>query len=84
MTNEVLCIVTLLLSHQIGDAESIDSPNHGHHEFLSPDLLRHLLRAIVLQYAPFRRMMKFQSEPTLGPSHKSLKFIFLVSFENEQ
>jgi hypothetical protein len=29
-------------------------------------------------------MMKFQSEPTLVPSHKSLKFIFIVSLENGQ
>jgi hypothetical protein len=26
VTKEVLCVVTMLLSHQIDDAESIDSP----------------------------------------------------------
>jgi hypothetical protein len=35
-----------------------------------------------LNFTPFRRMMKFQSEPTLVLSHKFLKFLFLVSLEN--
>jgi hypothetical protein len=84
MTEDVLYIVTLLLSHQIDDTESIDSPNNSQYEFLGPDLLLRLGRDIISRYAPFRRMMKFQSEPTLVPSHKSLKFIVLVSLENGQ
>jgi hypothetical protein len=64
--------------------ESIDSPNNGQHEFFGPDLLLHLLRDTISRGASFRRMMKFQSEPTLVPSHKSLKFIALVNLENRQ
>jgi hypothetical protein len=64
--------------------ESINSPNNVQHEFLFPDLLLHLLRDIISWYSPFRRVMKFQSEPTLVPSHQSLTFIFLVSLENGQ
>jgi hypothetical protein len=79
---EVLWVVTVPLSHQINDAESIDSSNNGQHEFLGPNLLPHLLRDIISRYAPFRRMMKFQSELTLVPSHKFLNCIFLGSFEN--
>jgi hypothetical protein len=84
MTNEVLCVVTVLPSHQVDNVESIDSPSNGQHEFWGPDLLLRLLRDFISRYAPFRRMMKFQSEPTLFPSPKSLKFIFLVSLENGQ
>jgi hypothetical protein len=84
MTKEVLCAVFVLPSHQIDDVESIDSPNNGQHEFLSPDLSLHLLRDILSRYVPFRRMLKFQSEPTFVRSHKSVKFIFLVSHENGQ
>jgi hypothetical protein len=76
MTKEVLAIVTVLLSHQIDDIESIDSPNNGQHECLGSDSLFHLLRDIILRYTAFRKIMKFQSEPTLVPSHKSLKCIF--------
>jgi hypothetical protein len=64
--------------------ESIDSLGNGQHEILDPDLLLHLLRDIISRYTPFRRMMKFQSESTLVPSHKSLKYIFVVSLENGQ
>jgi hypothetical protein len=84
MTKEVLYVVTVLLSHQINDVESIDSTNNGQHEFSSPDLLLHLLRDITSRYAPFRRMMEFQTKPTLVPNHKSLKFIFLMSLKNGQ
>jgi hypothetical protein len=84
MINEVLCVVTVLLNHQIDDMESIDSPNDGQHEFLALDLLFHLLRDIISRYAPFQRMMKFQSEPILTLSHKSLKLMFFVSLENGQ
>jgi hypothetical protein len=84
MTKEVLCVVTVLLSHQIDDVESINPPNNSQHEFLGPDLLLHLLRDIISRYAPFLRMMELQSELTLVPSHKYLKFIFLVSLENRQ
>jgi hypothetical protein len=82
MTKEVLYIVIVLFSYQIDDVESIDSLNNDQHEFLGPDLLLDLLRDIVSRYAPFHRMMKFQSELTLVPSQKSLQFIFLVSLEN--
>jgi hypothetical protein len=84
MTKEVLCVVIVLLSHQIHHVESIDSPNNNQHKFFSPDLLLYLLRDITSRYALFRRMMEFQSEPTLVPSHKSFEFIFLFSLENGQ
>jgi hypothetical protein len=84
MTNEVLCVVTVLLSHQIEGRESIDSPNNSQHEFLDPDLLFHLLRDITSRSALFRQMMKLQSESALVPSQKSFNFIFLVSLENVQ
>jgi hypothetical protein len=74
MTEEVPCVVAVLLSSQIDDVESIDYPNNGQHGFLLPDLLLHLLKDIISRYGPFRRIMKFQSEPTLVPRHKS--FIF--------
>jgi hypothetical protein len=83
-TKEILCVVTVLLSYQINDVESIDSPDNGQHEFLGLDLLLHLLSDVISRDPPFRRMTKFQNEPTLIPNHKSLKFIFLVSLENEQ
>jgi hypothetical protein len=73
---EVLCVVSVLFSHQIDDVEFIDSPNNSQREILGPDLLFHLLKDIISRYVPFRRMMKFHSEPTLVPSHKSLKLIF--------
>jgi hypothetical protein len=84
MIKKVLCAVTVLLSHQTDDVKPIDFPNNGQHEFLGPDLLFRCLRDIISRYAPFRRMMKFQSEPTVVASRKSLKFIFLVSRENGQ
>jgi hypothetical protein len=84
LTKKVLCVVTALFSHQIDDVESIDFPNNGQHEPLGPDLLLHVLRDIISRCAPFRRVMKFQSEPTLVHGHKSLKFIFLVGLENGQ
>jgi hypothetical protein len=82
MTKEVLCVASVLVSHQIDDVESIDSPNNGQHEFLSPDLLLYFLRNIISRYALFHRMTEFRSEQTLIPSHKSLDLIFLVSLEN--
>jgi hypothetical protein len=84
MIRQVLYIVTMLLSHQIDYVESIDFPNNGQHEFLGPDLLLHFLRDIIPRYVPFRRIAKFQREPTLVPGHTSLKFIFVVSFEKRQ
>jgi hypothetical protein len=84
MIKEVLRVANVLLSHHIGHMESIDSPNHGQHEILGPDLLLHLLRDIISQYAPFRRMMELQNIPSLVPNHTSLNLIFLVSFENGQ
>jgi hypothetical protein len=84
MTKEVLCVVTVLLSHQIDKVESLHSPNDGQHEFLGNNVLLRLLRDIISRYAPVRRAMKFQSEPTLVSSHKSLTFIFLVRLENGQ
>jgi hypothetical protein len=82
MAKKVLCIVTVLLSHQTNDVESINFPNDAQHESLAPDFLLHFLRDIISRYTPFRVKMKFQSESTLIPSHKSLKFIFLLSLEN--
>jgi hypothetical protein len=84
MTREALCIVIVLLSHQIDNAESIDSPNNGQYELLDLDSLLQLLRGIISRYTPLRRMIKVQSEPTLVPSHKSLNLVFLVSLENGQ
>jgi hypothetical protein len=60
MTQEVLCVVTVLLSHQIDDVESIDSPHNGQDEFLCPNLLLDLLRDIISRYVPFRKIVKFQ------------------------
>jgi hypothetical protein len=73
MTKELLCVVTVSLSHEIDEVESIDPPDNGQHKFWGPDLSLHLVTDIILRHAPFRRMMKFQSEPTLVPSHKFLK-----------
>jgi hypothetical protein len=84
MIKEVLCAVTMLLSHHINAVESIDSRKNSQHEFLGPDLLFDLLRDIISRYARFLRMMKFQSEPTPIPSRKTLKLIFLVNFETGQ
>jgi hypothetical protein len=53
MTKKVLCVVIVLLSHQINDMESIDSPNNGQHEFLDPDLLLHVLRDVISRCAHF-------------------------------
>jgi hypothetical protein len=36
ITKEVLCVVTVLISHQINEVESIDSPNNDQHEFWFP------------------------------------------------
>jgi hypothetical protein len=36
VTEEVLCAGTMLLSHQIGDVEFIDSPNKDRHELWVP------------------------------------------------
>jgi hypothetical protein len=41
MTKVVLRVATVLLSHQIDDVESVDSPNNRQHEFLGPALLLH-------------------------------------------
>jgi hypothetical protein len=49
----------VLVSHHIDDVEFIDSPENGQHEFLGPNLLRHLLSGIISRDASFRRMMKF-------------------------
>jgi hypothetical protein len=38
MIKEVLCVVTVPLSHQIDDVESIGSPNHDQSELLGLDL----------------------------------------------
>jgi hypothetical protein len=84
ITKQGLCIVVARLSHQIDDVESIDSPNAGQPELLGPDLLLDFVREIISRYAPFHRMMKFQIEPTLVPTHKSLKIIFPVSLANGQ
>jgi hypothetical protein len=82
MSKEILWILTMLLSHYIDDVESIDSVNTDQHECLCPELVLHLLRHILSRYAPFRRLMKFQSESALVPSHKSFKFAFLMILEN--
>jgi hypothetical protein len=84
VTKEVLRVVTVLLSHQIDNVECIDSPSDHQREFSGPGLLLHLLRDVISRYAPFRSMMEFQSEPALVPSHKSVKYIFLISLENGQ
>jgi hypothetical protein len=84
MIKKALRVVTVLLSHQTDDVESIDFPNNGQHESLSPGLLLRFLSNIISRYAPSRRMMKFQSESTLVPSHKPLSCILLVSLENGQ
>jgi hypothetical protein len=84
MIKEVLCAVTVPLSHQTDDVESIESPSDGQYEFLGPDLSFHLLIDIISRCDPSRRMKKSQSKPILIPSHKSLNFIFLMSLENWQ
>jgi hypothetical protein len=67
MTKEVLGVVTVLLSHQTDDRESIDSPNNGQHELFGPDLLLHVLRDIISRYVPFRRMMNFKVSQLSSP-----------------
>jgi hypothetical protein len=49
IAEEVVCVVIVLLSHQIDNVKSIDSPNNGQYEFLCPDLLLNLLRDLVAQ-----------------------------------
>jgi hypothetical protein len=72
----------MMLSHQIDDEESTNSLNNGQHEILGPDLLPHLLRDIIPRYLPCHRTTEFQSELTLVSSDRSLKIIFLMTFEN--
>jgi hypothetical protein len=67
---------------EIEDAISDDEKTQAFRE--GPDLLLHLLRDTISRYAPFRKMMNFQSELTLVPSQKSLKFMYLVSLEGAQ
>jgi hypothetical protein len=59
MTNEALCIVTVLFTHRTDDIESIDSSNNSQLELLGPDLLLHFLRDIISQYTLFRKITKF-------------------------
>jgi hypothetical protein len=75
ITKGVLCVVIVVLSHQINDEESIDSPNNGQHEVLGSDLLFPLWRDIISRYAPFCKMTEIQSETVLVLSHKSLNSI---------
>jgi hypothetical protein len=75
IAREVMCLVTVLFSHQISDVVSIDSPNNGQHDISCADLLLDFLRDISARYASFHRMMKFQSKPTLIASDKSSNFL---------
>jgi hypothetical protein len=75
---EVKCVVTVVLSHQIDDVESIDSPSNGQDEFLGPDVLLHLLRDIISRCAAFRRMMTSSVRTRLGVQ-KVMITVFLTS-----
>jgi hypothetical protein len=50
VTVEVLCGITVLLSHQIDHVKSVSSVNNGQDEFLGNNLLSSLLKDIVAAY----------------------------------
>jgi hypothetical protein len=62
----------------------IGAPNNDQHEILGSGFLLHLLNDIISRCASFRKVMEFQSEPTLIPGGNYLKHIFLVRLENGQ
>jgi hypothetical protein len=64
--------------------KSSDLPNNGQHEPLCIGLLTNLLRDIVAPSAPFRGMVKSQSEPTVTVRDKSMKYAFLLGIGNGQ
>jgi hypothetical protein len=82
IAKELFYVVTVLLSHQIDHVKINNFPNNGQHELLSRGSLLDLLKDIPARHAPFRGMMKFQNKPTLISSDKSLKFTFILGFEN--
>jgi hypothetical protein len=84
LTKEVPCGITGLLSYQIDDGKSIDSPNNNQYELLDSDLRPGLLSDIVAWSAPFHGMMKFQRKPILITRDESSDFIFLLGFEKRQ
>jgi hypothetical protein len=79
ITEEALCVRTVLLRHRTDDVKSISSSNSDQHELLGDDLLLGLLRDVLAGHAPFRGVTKFQSKSTRVPSSKSSKFIFLLA-----
>jgi hypothetical protein len=82
LVKEVLCVVTVLLSHRIDDVTTNNFPNNNQHKLLSRDSLFDPLKDITARHALFRGMVKFQNKPTLIPSDKSLKFTFVMGFKN--
>jgi hypothetical protein len=76
IVQQVISAVIVLLSHQIDDVKSINSPNKGQHELFCNHLLFNVMRDCVARSASFCRMMKFQSEPTFITSNKPSNYIF--------
>jgi hypothetical protein len=66
----------ILFSHQIDDLKSISAPNNGQQELLPSYLLLDLFTDIIARHMQFRRMMKFQSKPTLVPSYNPSNMLF--------
>jgi hypothetical protein len=69
----------MLLSHQIDDLKSISAPNNGQQELLPRYLLLDLFTDIIARHMQFRRMMKFQSKPTLVPSYNPSNMLFFLA-----
>jgi replication initiation and membrane attachment protein DnaB len=82
IVEEIMSVVSVLLDHEINNVKFFDSSNHHQYDLLNLDFLFELLRDIIARHVTLRRMMTFQSKPTLIDSEKSLKFIFLLGFEN--
>jgi hypothetical protein len=53
ITDEVLSVVTALLSHHLDDVKPINSSNNGQHELLGRDLLLDLWRDIIARNTSF-------------------------------
>jgi hypothetical protein len=62
---EVMGGATVALSHENDQVKSIDVPDKVQHELSCTDSLLDCLRDVAARCAPFRRMMKVQSKPTL-------------------
>jgi hypothetical protein len=77
IAQEVMCVLTLLFNRQINRVKSITSPYHGQHK-----LLLNFSTDVVARHAPFRRVMKFHSKPTLITRVKASKCTFLRGFKD--